>query len=109
MRDPIAYSEPEVFCPDRFVRNGKPNPAVRDPYNFVFGFGRRYPAIHRFSSNLCPHEMIDHRMCPGRHFGDSSLFITIALVLHVFSITPPLDELGHEIKVEPRTTDSFVS
>jgi cytochrome P450 len=42
LRDPIEYPEPERFNPDRFVKDGKINPDIRDPHTFTFGFGRRY-------------------------------------------------------------------
>ena len=35
-----------------------------------------------------------NRICPGRAMGESSVFITVAAVLHMFSIEPPLDEHG---------------
>ena len=34
------------------------------------------------------------RICPGMHYGDASLFITIACVLHAVTIEPPLDKTG---------------
>lgn len=37
------YPEPFEFKPERFLKDGKLNPAVRDPAAGVaFGFGRRY-------------------------------------------------------------------
>lgn len=41
MHDPDTYEDPHIFRPERFVQNGKPKLDVRDPYDFVFGFGRR--------------------------------------------------------------------
>ena len=42
MRDPAAYDNPDEFRPERFLDgDGKMDPAVRDPFDFVFGFGRR--------------------------------------------------------------------
>lgn len=41
MHDPEAYPNPEVFRPERFIRDGKLDASTRDPYQFVFGFGRR--------------------------------------------------------------------
>ena len=35
-----------------------------------------------------------HRICPGSHFGEATLFITIATVLHALIIEPPVDEEG---------------
>ena len=49
------------------------------------------------------------RICPGRHFSDAALFINVAMLLHAFDITPPLDDGGNEMKIEPRMKDGFVS
>lgn len=43
MRDEHYYPEPDKFDPDRFLRpQGELNPNDYDPFNAVFGFGRRY-------------------------------------------------------------------
>nr|BED43012.1 cytochrome P450 monooxygenase [Trametes versicolor] len=89
LHDPAVYEDPEEFRPERFLRDGVPDPTVRDPYLFVFGYGRR--------------------ICPGRHFADDLLYITIATVLHVFDIGPPLDEGGQPIKVKYEQTDALVT
>ena len=41
LRDPSVYPDPEVFNPDRFLKDGKINPLVFDPENRIFGTGRR--------------------------------------------------------------------
>ena len=41
MHDPEAYEEPFEFRPERFIRDGKLDPSVRDPVDYVFGYGRR--------------------------------------------------------------------
>ncbi|KAL4249644.1 cytochrome P450 monooxygenase [Abortiporus biennis] len=41
MNNPEDYPEPEVFNPDRFLKDGVINPAIRDPGRITFGFGRR--------------------------------------------------------------------
>ena len=41
-RDESVYPEPETFNPERFLKDGKIDPTVRDPNSFVFGYGRRY-------------------------------------------------------------------
>ena len=49
------------------------------------------------------------RICPGRHFAEAGLFIIVASVLHVFNVTPPLDERGHPIEITPGQTDGIIS
>lgn len=49
------------------------------------------------------------RICPGRHFADDLLYITIATVLHIFDIGPPLDEGGQPVKIKYEQTDALVT
>ena len=49
------------------------------------------------------------RICPGRHFAEDVLFITIASILHVFDIVPALDAHGRPISVELKATSGFIS
>ncbi|RDX45824.1 cytochrome P450 [Lentinus brumalis] len=89
MRDPEMYDEPEEFRPERFIHDGKLDPAVRDPAALVFGFGRR--------------------ICPGRYFAQAGLFITVASVLHVFDITSPLDDHGRPVQITHGMEDGLSS
>ena len=41
MHDPEMYDNPDDFYPDRFIKDGKLDPNVRDPADYIFGFGRR--------------------------------------------------------------------
>ncbi|KAJ7077258.1 cytochrome P450 [Mycena belliarum] len=77
LHDEETYSDPESFIPERFIGAAK----EADPA-FVFGFGRR--------------------VCPGRFFADDSLFLLVASILHVFTISKPRDEAGTEF--EPAVT-----
>ena len=73
--------------------------------------GGTWPLAHR---HLHAHDHpyggihLSYRICPGRHFGMNGLFINVASVLHVFNITPPVDEKGQEIKIEPRLTSGLL-
>ena len=41
LHDPEVFSDPMVFRPERYLKDGKLNPKVRDPDCAAFGFGRR--------------------------------------------------------------------
>lgn len=41
LHNPEEYPNPETFNPDRFIKDGRLNPDVRDPFTLAFGFGRR--------------------------------------------------------------------
>ena len=41
MHDPATYDHPDTFDPERFLKDGKLDPTVRDPSAFAFGYGRR--------------------------------------------------------------------
>ncbi|KAJ6565505.1 cytochrome P450 [Mycena vulgaris] len=72
-----VYPDPHAFKPERFLLDGKLNPAVRNP-EAAFGFGRR--------------------QCPGRHLALSSIWITVASILAAFDISKAVDEDGRVIE-----------
>ncbi|KAK7678434.1 hypothetical protein QCA50_018494 [Cerrena zonata] len=74
LHDPKEYPEPTCFRPERYLKDGKLNPAVRSPNTLAFGFGRR--------------------ICPGRYLSSGSLFMTIASILHTFDIHEIPDDNG---------------
>ncbi|KAH9929014.1 cytochrome P450 [Epithele typhae] len=87
--DPIMYPNPDVFSPERFLKNGKIDPAVHDPATMAFGYGRR--------------------VCPGKHFAETSLFIVIATVLHTLSLSPVVGPDGQPIMPSGKMTHGLLS
>ncbi|TFK92043.1 cytochrome P450 [Polyporus arcularius HHB13444] len=89
MHDPRTYPNPDVFEPERYLKNGVLNPDAPNPEDVVFGYGRR--------------------ICLGRHLADASLFINVASVLHAFKISLPLDAKGQPQKVAVEMSSGFLS
>ncbi|KAI0631992.1 cytochrome P450 [Trametes polyzona] len=89
LHDPEVYDDPETFKPGLFIRDGALYKNIRDPYDFAFGFGRR--------------------ICPGRYFADESLYLTVASILHVFDICPPIGADGQAIEIVYEPTDGVLS
>ncbi|KAI5889746.1 cytochrome P450 [Schizophyllum commune H4-8] len=90
VHDEEAYPEPYAFKPERFLDiDGKLNPAVRDPADIAFGFGRR--------------------LCPGRHVAYASVWIAIASILRVYNIEKAKLPDGTPIEPFPEWTTGLVS
>ncbi|THV00167.1 cytochrome P450 [Dendrothele bispora CBS 962.96] len=62
--DQAVYKDPMAFDPTRFLGDR----CEQDPDEYIFGFGRR--------------------LCPGRLLADTSIYITIAMILFTFDISP---------------------
>ncbi|KAL0066756.1 hypothetical protein AAF712_006147 [Marasmius tenuissimus] len=79
LHDEEMYPDPYAFKPERWIKDGKIDSAIRD-ITSGFGFGRR--------------------ICPGRHLAMSMIYISAASILAAFDISKAVDENGAEI--EPR-------
>ncbi|KZW03025.1 cytochrome P450 [Exidia glandulosa HHB12029] len=77
LQDETTYPSPELFQPERYLKNGELDMDVPDPRRAHFGFGRR--------------------MCPGRHLADAELWLLAATMLCCFHITPVVDEVGNDV------------
>ncbi|KAK4090613.1 hypothetical protein Purlil1_5285 [Purpureocillium lilacinum] len=85
LHDPRVYSEPSSFDPARFLSpRNEPDPA-----NEAFGYGRR--------------------ICPGRFFADSFLWLNIARSLACFQISNRLDASGKKIEVDVKPQAGVLS
>ncbi|KAI5831512.1 cytochrome P450 [Schizophyllum commune Tattone D] len=84
MHDENVYSDHWRFNPDRYL--SKEEGGLGEPLpDGHFGFGRR--------------------VCPGRYMAEGTLFIAIASMLHVLTISKGRDEQGNEITIDPATAD----
>lgn len=76
LHDPEVYKNPESFDPHRFLSpRNEPNPTTE-----IFGYGRR--------------------ICPGRFFADSSLYLNIVRTLATFNISQAVGKDGKDIELD---------
>lgn len=85
LHDPETYADPDVFDPARYL-SPRNEP---DPSSHAFGYGRR--------------------VCPGRFFADSSLYLNIVQSLATFKINKMVDENGEEVTVEVKAKPGILS
>ena len=89
-RDPELYESPDAYIPDRFLRSPDSdvpeNPGYRSKR--AFGFGRR--------------------SCPGKHLGESMVFIHVASFLAAFDISIP-DVEGYDFEQTTEFLDGIIT
>ncbi|THH20203.1 hypothetical protein EW146_g1119 [Bondarzewia mesenterica] len=90
LHDEAIYPDPFAFKPERFEDpNKNADLAINDPPSVAFGFGRR--------------------ACPGRWLVDDTIWITIASVLAVYTLSKAVDENGVVIEPDTEYTTGLVS
>lgn len=107
LHNPVVYPNPEIFQPERYIKDGLLNPDAPNPASVVFGFGRRQACPpHR---TRVPSLSLFNRICLGKNLADASLFINVASVLHTFNISVPPDGDGRPQKVDVKMSTGFLS
>ena len=107
LNDREAFNNPEEFQPERYLKDGKLNPDVRDPDCAAFGFGRR-SVNTTYPPNIYAHQLLPS-ICPGRHLSDNSLYSIVSCVLAVYDIKPPVDDQGNILKLKPEFTSKSLT
>ncbi|KZT68558.1 cytochrome P450 [Daedalea quercina L-15889] len=70
-RDERIWDNPDVFRPERFLNSTSSDAGPIDPRNIIFGYGRR--------------------LCPGRLFADTTLFVAMANIVATLNISKACD------------------
>ena len=98
MHDEKYFPEPEEFRPERHLESGtKSVEEYLDPFDYVFGFGRRVcPGTFSKELLLLLPQMV-LTILKGLHFSHLSLFLNITSILQTFNIRKPVDDHGVEV------------
>ncbi|KZT03210.1 cytochrome P450 [Laetiporus sulphureus 93-53] len=88
-RDPDVFPDPDSFRPERFEEMDTSTAASRDMQKIVFGFGRR--------------------VCPGRQFADTTVWLAMANIIAAFDISKAKDAMGNEITPVPAFSSGTIS
>ncbi|KAK0239655.1 cytochrome P450 [Armillaria nabsnona] len=88
LHDPVTYTDPGRFNPERFLGVGKGSP-VFDHVSVAFGYGRR--------------------ICPGRFMAEGQLWVSVACILSAFDISPGHDVNGKAIHTQAAFASGMIS
>jgi hypothetical protein len=103
--DPEVYPEPELFKPERFIKDGQlVGTKYSDRGHHSYGFGRRICTYKfQFFFSGVSILVIDHftKTGPGQHIADRSLFIVFTRIMWAFDIQKARNPAtGAEIPVD---------
>ena len=94
-RDARIYPEPELFKPERFIRDGELVGVPRAERGH-FGFGCASVATWTLLIRAG-----GRRVCPGLYIAERSLYIVIARMLWAFDFAHAKDPSGREVPIGP--------
>ena len=103
-RDERLYPDPEVFRPERFLGRPHTEDKAFNPWNYVFGTGKRYQLILPFGV-ICS-TLIKPKKCLGVYLIQSSLWLVIARVVATFDIAEEVVD-GVPVKVNVKEKNAF--
>jgi len=103
-RDEQLYPEPEVFRPERFLGNQDTKVRAFNPWNYIFGTGRRYQSV--LPRGVAFGVLTPFRKCPGVHLIQSSLWLVIARVVATLDIKANVVN-GVPVEVNPKEKNPF--
>lgn len=82
--------------PERFLRkDGTLDQGLVKDVELGFGFGRRYCSLLAL---FLPNQMFCHRICPGRHLGNSIFWMAATNILATCDILKAKDASGKTIE-----------
>ena len=103
-RDEQLYPDPEVFRPERFLGSPPTDVKAFNPWNYIFGTGKRYQSGFRLKSLAAV--LTIPRKCPGVHFIQSSLWLVIARVVATLDIKEKVVN-GVPVEVNAKEKNAF--
>ena len=102
-RDERVWDDPDIFRPERFM--GSSVSELADPYNIAFGHGRRFAC---YSCIRMKSHVLRTRLCAGRLFADTTLFLAISSMAATLDVRKARDSNGKEISPSPSWEPSFI-